>query len=350
MSSIFSKNVENYLLATSALLEGADQIIVEVVNCSKYELRENVYHDNWDGGIDYHRLTLYVPLVVFKKIKDQVNEVEKKICQTIQQISRDVECEGLNSVTILPEGMTTENEKASLSINGMDFVKAKGSSSYHGIDVFISHLAKYKSEAHELKCKLKSFGVSAFVAHEDIEPTKEWQEEIENALRNARSLVALLRPGFQESDWCAQEIGFAYARGIKIIPVIQGVVPYGFIRKIQGLKFDSQFWWWEVYKRLPLFENEHEAFFYALANTTSFNSSVELAKVIQFLTPLSSEEVEKLFQLSIQNNKIQDSYTFWERTTHSVGMFEYLRMWTGIEYELIKNNKGNKYVPKTDGK
>ena len=67
-----------------------EPIIVEFVNCSKYKLRENVYHDNWDGGTDYHTLTLYVSLVVLKN-KVQVNEVEKKICQTTQQISRDLE-------------------------------------------------------------------------------------------------------------------------------------------------------------------------------------------------------------------------------------------------------------------
>ena len=39
-----------------------------------------------------------------------------------------------------------------------------------------------KKETAELKEKLKLFGISGFVAHEDIHPTKEWQDEIENAL------------------------------------------------------------------------------------------------------------------------------------------------------------------------
>jgi hypothetical protein len=51
---------------------------------------------------------------------------------------------------------------------------------------------------------LRSFGVSAFVAHENIEPTK-WQDEIEKALLSMNALAAILMPGFHESKWTDQE-------------------------------------------------------------------------------------------------------------------------------------------------
>jgi hypothetical protein len=39
--------------------------------------------------------------------------------------------------------------------------------------LFLSHLSSYKKETAELQKALKYYGVSAFVAHEDIKPTKE---------------------------------------------------------------------------------------------------------------------------------------------------------------------------------
>lgn len=58
--------------------------------------------------------------------------------------------------------------------------------------LFLSHLAKMKEETKALKDELAEYGISAFVAHEDIEPTKEWQSEIESALSTMDGLVALL--------------------------------------------------------------------------------------------------------------------------------------------------------------
>src|SRR5688572_28566139 len=49
--------------------------------------------------------------------------------------------------------------------------------------LFISHLASDKSVAQNLKIELEKYSISGFVAHSDIEPTKEWQDEIEVALR-----------------------------------------------------------------------------------------------------------------------------------------------------------------------
>jgi hypothetical protein len=39
-----------------------------------------------------------------------------------------------------------------------------------------------KTETAGLKERLHLYGVSALVAHEDIRPTKDWQDEIESAL------------------------------------------------------------------------------------------------------------------------------------------------------------------------
>lgn len=102
--------------------------------------------------------------------------------------------------------------------------------------LFLSHLASFKVQTSHLQSALRKFAISSFVAHEDIEPTKEWQSEIEAGLKTMDALVAILMPGFPESKWCDQEVGVAVGRDILIIPVRRGLDPYGFIGKYQGIQ------------------------------------------------------------------------------------------------------------------
>jgi len=66
--------------------------------------------------------------------------------------------------------------------------------------VFLSHKSGVKKEAAWVSEGLKPFGVSAFVAHENIHPTKEWQTRSENALASMDAFVALLTSKFHDSD------------------------------------------------------------------------------------------------------------------------------------------------------
>lgn len=100
--------------------------------------------------------------------------------------------------------------------------------------VFISHLSTHRAFTAELQAALLEHGISSFVAHNDIEPTLEWQTEIETALRTCHSLVALLHPNFHASNWTDQEIGYVMGRGAPVFSVRLGQDPYGFIGRFQG--------------------------------------------------------------------------------------------------------------------
>jgi nucleoside 2-deoxyribosyltransferase len=100
--------------------------------------------------------------------------------------------------------------------------------------LFISHLSSERVFAAELQEALLNYGISGFVAHNDIEPTLEWQTQIETALATADSLVALLHPAFHNSNWTDQEIGFAMGRGLPVFAVRFGQDPYGFIGRFQA--------------------------------------------------------------------------------------------------------------------
>jgi hypothetical protein len=104
-----------------------------------------------------------------------------------------------------------------------------------GFRLFISHIHENALEAGALRDELAKRSVDAFVAHDSINPTEEWVEVIEYALRSCEACVALLTPGFKESDWTDQEVGACVARRLLVIPVEYGLNPYGFLARYQAL-------------------------------------------------------------------------------------------------------------------
>jgi hypothetical protein len=103
------------------------------------------------------------------------------------------------------------------------------------IRVFISHTAKHRGEVGRLAEELNSFAFSCFVAHDAIEPSRQWQEVIELALRTCDVLVAYVTPDFSASKWTDQEVGWALGRETVVIPVQVGVDPYGFFGAYQAV-------------------------------------------------------------------------------------------------------------------
>lgn len=105
----------------------------------------------------------------------------------------------------------------------------------NALRLFISRISTEKLKATRLKDCLAPFGIAGFVAHEDIHPTLEWQTEIEKALHTMDAFVSMHTPGFSQSIWTQQEIGFAVGNGTKIISLRMGENPTGFISKHQAL-------------------------------------------------------------------------------------------------------------------
>lgn len=106
--------------------------------------------------------------------------------------------------------------------------------------LFVSHLSSNKSRMSALKSGLATWGISAFIAHEDIEASREWRDEVEAGLETMEVLVAVVEPGFKESDWCAQEVGYALGRKVDIIPLRAGLDPFGFFGKYQGIQIKGR--------------------------------------------------------------------------------------------------------------
>ncbi|DAB15253.1 TPA: hypothetical protein CPT98_09695 [Candidatus Gastranaerophilales bacterium HUM_19] len=128
-------------------------------------------------------------------------------------------------------------EELNLSTEHIIITPPKNWERCKNIKAFISHLSTTKDIAKRLRDELKNFNIDCFVAHEDIYPTVEWEEQINRALQTMDFFISLHCEGFSNSVWCQQEVGYALARGVKIIPLkFDGKEnPTGFIGKYQGL-------------------------------------------------------------------------------------------------------------------
>ena len=152
--------------------------------------------------------------------------------------------------------------------------------------LFLSHIASIKDKTAKLQKALREYGVSAFVAHEDIEPTKEWQDEIEKALFSMDALVTILTPGFTESKWTDQEVGVAIGRDVLIVPIRKGLDPYGFIAKYQGLQGTGK-----------SIAEVADAIFEIIANHNKTKGAMAEALVNQILFAKKSIDAEKKLTL-----------------------------------------------------
>lgn len=102
--------------------------------------------------------------------------------------------------------------------------------------LFISHVSEFRVEATQLAAIfLEQYGIHGFAAHEEIEPSIDWQNEIESSLGSMDALLTLLTPGFSASLWCNQEVGWALGRGNLALSVRLGEDPRGFVGRFQAV-------------------------------------------------------------------------------------------------------------------
>ena len=202
--------------------------------------------------------------------------------------------------------------------------------------VFLSHKDEYKSQATNLKERLEKYGISCFVAHKDIQPTKEWMQEIENALVSMDVLVALMTEDFHDSDWTDQEIGVAVARHTPIIPVKIGKDPYGFIGKYQAL---SGIWrdipkmagdvFGIIVNHSATKEKIKKSVIHAFKNSASYEESIFfVTEVLPCFEELEDLYIGEIIAAFSENSQIYDCFAAKARLP------DLLYRWTGSQYNV----------------
>jgi hypothetical protein len=234
MTNRFPIEAEKVAATLASLLEAQGQRdLADIVRAARASVEETGY-DNWNGGTYFHTLHLELPVAAYAKVEPTLRDIEQSIAAKLETALRITGSDLLREVMITP-AFDDASAGAVAAVPGDDIARLWG---VGGCRLFLSHISAHKAAVADLKRELRVYGVAAFVAHEDIEPSLEWQAEIELALRSMHAMAALLTPGFHASSWTDQEIGVAFGRAVLVIPVRLPENPYGFIAKNQGLRGD----------------------------------------------------------------------------------------------------------------
>ncbi len=227
-------------------------------------------------------------------------------------------------------GIIKEPEKEKAAIKEVTFWKTGH------FKLFLSHLATFKVPTSNLQTALRKYAISSFVAHEDIEPTKEWQQEIEAGLQTMDALAAILMPGFKESNWCDQEIGVAVGRDVLIIPIRRGLDPYGFIGKYQGIQAHGKNIGevaeaiFQTLVKSPKTKNKMLlSISGSIVNSTSPEEALDKIAIIKSLESIPADILENLKVQVADNKLLTDSQDFINQLNAMLTKFNVSKLLVG---------------------
>lgn len=205
--------------------------VVELLD-SAHARFDEIGYDNWNGGTYTWALCLDIPVPIFASLEIRLSEIEREIGVKLAPIERNYPNNPIGEVRITPVSSQSPLLGIRMAPSDLEVRRLWPDGQFR---LFLSHLSADKLAVARLKAELQTFGITAFVAHEDIEPSLEWRNEIELGLRSMHALAALITPEFHGSNWTDQEIGWAFGRGVPVIPIRLGNDPYGFAGKFQGI-------------------------------------------------------------------------------------------------------------------
>jgi hypothetical protein len=340
------QHIERYLAALSKLYarDGKRQLQELIVN-SQTRVHEGWSSDNWNGSTVGHALYLVVPELLFLNFVKQKDDIQNQLKDDLNKI-HNVQNEFIEEV-FLEMDVAEDHEwrkESGLLIDGKrdappDAIKRIWGDV--GFRLFLSHKSEVKKETAALKEGLRLFGISCFVAHEDIHPTKAWQDEIENALASMDGFVALMTESFHDSHWTDQEVGYAVAQGVPIIAVRLGKDPYGFIGKFQAL---SSTWLTAVEDVVKLLINNDQVFsgyIQALGACSSFEAGNSLAKVLPSIEKLNASQIDALVAAYNNNGEIRGSFGFngTKSPMYGPGLVSHLNRLDKRQFKILSDRR-----------
>jgi TIR domain-containing protein len=285
--------------------------LVSILNSSKPRI-EQVEYDNWNGGTYYYLLELQIPLQLFAQIEPRITKIETQLKAKVDTLLRTLNNHSISDLKITPLIDEVASPPSFGSASEMDLRRIWEPGM---VCLFLSHVSAHKVFASSLKSSLRTFGISAFVAHEDIQPSIEWMGEIELALNSMHALAALLTANFKDSLWTDQEVGFALGKGIFVIPVKLERDPHGFIGKQQGLPaaLDKPSLLASsivdvLLRREELAPFMRESLVWALENSNTFANSKSIAKKIESSSGYTHDQLDRLEKACEQNSQVRQSF------------------------------------------
>jgi len=352
------QEIERHVASLSRVYNLKNQKVLQQLLVNAETTLEEYSYDNWDGGQYGFLLHLQVPDTVYSEIIEEKEEYEKEIENSLNKLIK-TPGESIDRVSIEMRLIENDNWRQASGL----LIQPSKHISNHVLEriwkpsylrVFLSHKAEYKSQATDLKSQLEKYGISSFVAHTDIQPTKEWVQEIEYALLSMDVLVALMTEDFNDSDWTDQEVGVAVGRHTLIIPVNILKDPYGFIGKYQALsgiwsdipKMASEIF--GIIVNHPATEEKiKKSVIHAFKNASSYDESIFfIKKVLPCFEKMEDIHIGQIIAAFSENGQIYDCWAR-ERLPYL------LNKWTGKQYEIddrriIEKTGRSKHIATTD--
>ena len=194
--------------------------------------------------------------------------------------------------------------------------------------IFISHSKKDLKDVNELSKNLENYGFKAFVAHKDITPSSDWVQEIIKNIRDCRVFIAYLTNDFVQSKWCDQEVGIAYGKNKKIIPIMakDGIKPYGFIMSVQGMRLDKSLSNGKdsiaytissdivdlLLDDLNIKEDARNTIINKISDIKKYSESIAIFRKLEKLEPFTEEEIKKIIIEANKNSQIYKAYKVYD--------------------------------------
>jgi hypothetical protein len=310
---------EEFFQSTESIIESLIQVFSHQNELETVNLLENAKariehtdYDNLDGGIFIFTLFLDIPLKLFAHLESRIYRFEEAIAQKLKSILRDTGNQHLSCVVIEPILVNPATNRSGAKPTVDD---VSGIWQPNCLRLFLSHVSTYKAAVSSLKDELAIYGISGFVAHEDIEPTKEWENEILLALNSANAMTALLTSDFHISKWTDQEVGIALGRGLLVLHVSLGSDPYGFMARKQAMSGSFE----KIgqlatdlinilFKHYTTSKVMHEALVVSFENATSFLNAKKVSQSIIRTNNFTQEQLGRIQQACTNNDQAAKSF------------------------------------------
>ncbi|MET4804424.1 toll/interleukin-1 receptor domain-containing protein [Bradyrhizobium sp. LB11.1] len=174
---------------------------------------------------------------------------------------------------------------------------------------FMSYQTEEREIAAGVAALLGSLGVPAFMAHEHIEVSMQWRDEILRQVGLADLFVPILSQRYYASIWCKQESGIAAFRRMTIIPLsLDGSIPQGAINHIQSTLLQGGRATYE--QILPGLASHDVAFAInaataLIAGSRSFRSAeYHFQLILPYLARATDRQIVELLQIAHHNDQV----------------------------------------------
>jgi hypothetical protein len=314
---------ERILAALATQYEGAkDDVLHAIVVNSRVVWDEGVSYDNYNAAYE-HDLRLLVPKAVFARTRGRLEVIQDQLKKDLDSLAH---CRGelVQRLTVELDENTIEGwrQDSGLLVRPDTVSSAPTAGDLKRIwtpgflRVFISHVAVNKDTAMSLKLGMSYYGLSGFVAHCDIEPTRKWLDEIERALQSMHAMVLLLTADFHGSKWTDQETGMALGRGVPVVPVRIDIDPYGFVGKLQAVSGKGKIpkelarELLDVLLKNPVVRDDLTvALVTKFERSWDFDQANELIKILSGFKTLPPSLIERLEKAPERNDSVAKAFT-----------------------------------------